>query len=274
MIRMLLTIVITIAIVYVGFALLLYFTQAKFVYYPHIGGREIVATPEYIGLEYEDVVFVTADTCKLAGWFIPVEDSRGVILFCHGNAGNISHRLETIQMFNELKLSTFIFDYRGYGESEGKITEEGTYQDVEAAWNYLIQERGISSGEIIIFGRSLGGAIGAWLAKKHDPGALILESTFTSIADVAVEIYPIFPVRLMCRFGYNTKEYIKKITCPVLIIHNQEDEIIPFSHGQKLFNTAHEPKQFLEIRGTHNVMQSMRDYQAGIDAFITQFIEK
>lgn len=271
--RILLIIAIFIVIAYIGMALLLYFTQAEFIYYPNIGGREIVTTPKYIGLEYEDVTFVTEDNIKLNGWFIPAEDSRGVIIFCHGNAGNISHRLETIQIFNELKLSTFIFDYRGFGVSEGKISEKGTYIDAEAAWNFLIKEKEIPPDKIIVFGRSLGGAIAAWLVHKHNPGALILESTFTSIPDMAAEIYPYFPVRLMCRFKYNANEYLKKVRCPVLIIHSQKDEIVPFSHGQKLFNTANEPKKFLEIRGTHNVMQSMKDYQEGINSFISEFID-
>ena len=274
MLRTLLTVGIFIVIVYVGVALLLYFTQAKYIYYPNIAGREITTTPKQIGLQFEDVAFITADTINLNGWFIPVEDARGVIIFCHGNAGNISHRLETIQIFNELKLSTFIFDYRGYGESVGKPTEKGTYLDAEAAWNFLIDEKKISPDKIIPFGRSIGGAIAAWLAQKHNPGALIMEGTFTSIPDLSAEIYPIFPVRLMCRFGYNTKEYTESVKCPVLIIHSLKDEIVPFSHGQKLFAIANEPKEFLELRGTHNVMQSMKDYQTGIDAFISEFIRE
>jgi len=270
--RILLTVGISIVIVYIGLALLLYLTQAKYVYYPNIVGREITATPEQIGLRYEGITFDTADKIKLNAWFIPAEDSRGVILFCYGNAGNISHRLESIQLFHKLRLSTFIFDYRGYGGSEGTPTEAGTYQDALAAWNFLIQEKEIPQDKIIVFGRSLGGAVAAWLAHKHNPKALILESTFTSIPDMAVEIYPYFPVRLLCRFRYNANEYLKEVRCPVLIIHSLQDEIVPFSHGQKLFNTANEPKEFLEIKGTHNELQSIKDYQAGIDVFISKYV--
>ncbi|MBA7597299.1 hypothetical protein ES703_04301 [subsurface metagenome] len=120
-------------------------------------------------------------------------NERGVVLFCHGNAGNISHRLESIQIFYDPGLSTFIFDYRGYGLSEGKTTEQGTYLDAKAVWRYLVQERKIEPASIIIFGRSLGGSIAAWLARESRPKALILESSFTSIRNAAADMYPRIP---------------------------------------------------------------------------------
>jgi len=199
-----------------------------------------------------------------------------VILFCHGNAGNISHRLESIQVFHRLGLSTFIFDFRGYGQSEGRPTEQGTYLDAEAAWHYLVRERQMSPTEIIIFGRSLGGSIAAWLAQDHTPKALIIESTFTSVRDIAAELYPYLPVRWLCRFNYNAMDYLHQLNCPVLIVHSRDDEMISFSHGRRLFETANEPKEFLEIMGTHNegFMTSAKRYEDGLDSFISKHAGK
>jgi len=198
-----------------------------------------------------------------------------MVLFCHGNAGNISHRLESIEIFHRLGLNIFIFDYRGYGQSEGKPTEQGTYEDASVAWRYLTQQRQVNPNEIIVFGRSLGGAVASWLAQSHSPGALILESTFTSLADIAASLYPYLPVRLLLRFKYNTAEYLGKVNCPVLIVHSRDDEIMPFSHGCRLFEMASEPKKFLEISGTHNegFIISGKDYEKGLNAFILEHIE-
>ncbi len=213
---------------------------------------------------------------KLSGWFVPAERSRGVILFCHGNAGNISHRLESVQVFHRLGLSTFVFDYRGYGQSEGKPTEQGTYLDAEAAWRHLVQKQQVDPTEIIIFGRSLGGAIAAWLARDHPPKALIIESTFTSVRDIGAELYPYLPVRLLSRFDYNAMDYLRQVNCPVLIVHSRDDEIIPFSHGRRLLETANEPKEILEITGTHNegFMTSAKRYEDGLDSFISAHVGK
>lgn len=234
---------------YLGIVLLLVIFQSKFIYYPE---RNIFMYPDSIGLKYEQVFFKTVDSLKLSGWFVPCENSNDVILFCHGNAGNISHRLESIQIFNRLGFSVFIFDYRGYGESGGSPSEKGTYTDCEAAWNYLINIKNFKSSQIVVFGRSLGGAIAAWIAQKKKPKKLIIESSFVSVNDLGAKMFPVFPVRLLSRFKYNTKDYIKNVTCPVLIVHSKTDDLIPFSHGEKLFNLAKDPKTFLKITGSHN----------------------
>jgi len=263
---------IIVAGVYVVFAALLYIFQAHYVYYPE---RTLSGDPSRIGLQFETVYFETPDGMKLSGWLIPSESARGVILFCHGNAGNISHRLESIQIFHRLGLEVFIFDYRGYGESEGKPTEQGTYKDAEAAWQYLIEERQVNPNEVIVFGRSLGGGVASWLAQSRAPGALILESTFVSLPDIAATVYPYLPVRLLLRFEYNTAEYLGRVDCPVLIVHSRDDEIMPFSHGWRLFQIAKEPKRFLEITGTHNggFITSGKRYQEGLNAFILECVE-
>jgi len=249
-----------------------YIFQSRLVYYPI---RTLSADPSAIGLQFESVRFRTADELELSGWFIPGDSSRGVVLFCHGNAGNISHRLESIQIFHRLGLDVFIFDYRGYGQSEGKPTELGTYEDAEAAWWYLIEERQVIPGYVIVFGRSIGGAVASRLAQRHKPRVLILESTFTSMRDVAATLYPYFPVRRFLRFEYNTAEHLSRVECPVLIIHSRDDEIMPFSQGQQLFEVANEPKTFLEITGTHNegFVTSGRHYEEGLNAFISQYLE-
>ena len=261
--------ILTAIFVYACLVAILSIFQAKFIYFPQ---RQLDATPEAIGLVYETVHFETSDGIKLSAWFIPAQNARGVVLFCHGNAGNISHRLDSINIFNRLGLSVFIFDYRGFGQSQGATTEQGTYLDAEAAWDYLIKKK---QQNIFIFGRSLGGAIATWLAQHNTPTALIIESTFTSTRDVAAKFYPFLPVRLFLRFKYNAKKYIQQVNCPVLIIHSRNDELIPFNHGRQLFETANEPKEFLEIQGSHNdgFYVSGKLYQEGLDRFISQQIK-
>lgn len=271
---MFILIIVIFAGTYIVVSLFLFFSQRRLLYYPDYPGRNITLTPENIKLSYEPVSFETRDRITLFGWFIPRRDSRGTVVIFHGNAGNISHRLELIQLFHHLGLNTFIFDYRGYGQSEGRPSEHGTYLDAEAVWFYLLYGRHIPSEEIVIFGRSLGGAIAAWLAQKHNPGALIIESSFTSIPELAAELYPYFPVKLLCRYRYNTAEYISKISCPILIIHNVNDEFVPFKHGQKLFEAAREPKEFLKTVGTHNELDwaSREQYEKSIKSFILRFL--
>ena len=253
------------------FIALLYIFQSNYVYYPI---RNLSANPSTIGLHFESIRFETADGVKLSGWFIPCDRARGVILFCHGNAGNISHRLESIQIFHQLGLDVFIFDYRGYGQSEGKPTEHGTYEDAEAAWRYLIEERQVIPSQVIIFGRSIGGTVASRLARNHTPRVLILESTFTSLRDVAATLYPYLPVGRFLRFEYTTAEYLSRVGCPVLIVHSRDDEIMPFNHGRQLFEVAREPKRFLEITGTHNegFITSGRHYEEGLNAFISEYV--
>ena len=264
-------IIIIIAGAYLILAGFLFIFQSRYIYFPE---RTLSADPSSIGLRFESISFETADGVKLSGWFIPTESARGMILFLHGNAGNISHRLDSIQIFHQLGLDVFIFDYRGYGQSQGKPSEKGTYKDAEAAWRYLVEERQVSPDEIIVFGRSLGAAVAAWLAQSHTPRALILESTFTSLPHIAARLYPYLPVRLLLRFEYNTAEYLGRVSCPVLIVHSRDDEIMPFSHGRQLFEMANEPKEFLEITGTHNegFITSGKHYEEGLNAFILEYI--
>ncbi len=234
---------------YLVIVLYVYAMQDKMLFYPTF---QIETTPAQSGLAFEDVYFETEDGVKLHAWYIPVDTPTATLIFCHGNGGNISHRIESIEQFHALNLSVFIFDYRGYGNSEGKISEEGTYLDAAAAWTYLTTEKQIAPDNIISFGRSLGGGIASWLAVNRQVKALILESTFTSISDVGKSHYPIIPVKLISRYDYNSIEKVEQLTLPKLFIHSRTDEIVPFKLGRKLFERASEPKEFLEISGGHN----------------------
>lgn len=230
--------------------------------------RELKRNPSERGLSFEDVFFKAVDGTALHGWFLPGE-GRGTVLFCHGNAGNISHRLDSLEIFHRLGLSVFIFDYRGYGKSDGKPTEAGVYSDVEGAWRYLLQERKASPEEIVLFGRSLGGAVAAWMAEQVRPRGLILESTFTSLADAGRHHFFFLPVKLIVGDSFNTLGRMKNIHCPVLLASSPDDEIVPGDHGRVLFDAAGEPKKFLPLKGDHNwgFLLTGESYAEGLKSF-------
>jgi fermentation-respiration switch protein FrsA (DUF1100 family) len=254
-----------------GILVFLYLIQDRLLYFPL---AHLSATPADINLSYEPVTLTTSDGVMLSGWFIPAENARGVVLYFHGNAGNISHRLDSIELFHRLGLTVFIIDYRGYGQSQGRPTEQGTYLDAEAAWHYLVEEQQISPEQIVLFGRSLGGAVAVWLAQQHTPGMLILESTFTSVPDVAAKHYPFLPVRWLSHFQYNSLQRLPTIKCPILVIHSPDDEIVPYDHGQQLFAAAPEPKYFLKLTGGHNqgFLITGQTYQTGLANFINTYL--
>jgi fermentation-respiration switch protein FrsA (DUF1100 family) len=236
-------------VAYLALATVLYVMQPKFLYGPI---REVFSTPAELGLDFENVVFKSADGLNLSGWYIPVDTPRFTLLFCHGNGGNIAHRLDSINIFHNLGLNCFIFDYRGYGDSQGKPSEKGTYLDAMAAYKWLTEEKKTPAENIIIFGRSLGGSIAAQLAGKVEARSLVVESAFTSYVDMGKEYYPYMPVRWFARFGYRTIDYIRNVRCPVMFIYSGNDEIVPFKFGLKLYEAANEPKEFIEIFGGHN----------------------
>ncbi len=242
----------------------------RFLYYPSSG---IVAVPSDEGLAYEDVFFFASDGVRLNGWWVPAAKGRGVVLFCHGNGGNISFLLQTISIYNSLKLDVLVFDYRGYGRSGGTPSEEGTYRDVEAAWEYLVRARKTDPGAIIVIGRSLGGPIAAWLCKTRSPRGLVLESTFTKAADVANFHYRLAPGSLLFGSSYDTAAHLADVRCPVLVVHSPEDEIIPYEMGEKLFRLVRGPGEFVVIHGPHNTgfMMSADQYAAAVERFALKF---
>ncbi len=271
-----LSIIFLAAAAYVVILLALFFLQPKLIYFPDMPSRALGPGPDSIGLAYENIHISTEDGIRLHGWFVPSPSPRGVVLFFHGNAGNISHRLDSLNIFHELGFSTLIFDYRGYGESGGKISESGTYRDAEAAWRYLIEQRGITASEIVLFGRSLGAAVAAYLASHRNPAALVVESGFVSVPEMAARLYPWLPVRYLARILYPTGNYLSAASCPVLIAHSRDDEIIPYEQAEALFELAAEPKQLLTFHGGHNegFLASGRRYRDGIDAFLSSTFEK
>jgi fermentation-respiration switch protein FrsA (DUF1100 family) len=271
----LMSIVSAFAIGYAVLAAALFFYQPNLLYFPDMPTRQIQATPEVIGLEYESLTLTTSDDEQLDAWFIPADPARGTVLFCHGNAGNISHRLDSIRIFHDLGLSVLIFDYRGYGQSTGRPTEKGTYKDADAAWQYLVEQRGTQPENIILFGRSLGASIAADLATRQPAAGVILESAFTSVPDVAAQLYPWLPVRWLSRYQYNTRKKLADIHSPVLIVHSRDDEIIPYSNGERLYEAANEPKLFLELRGGHNdgFMVSGDSYIRGLETFLNKDLD-
>jgi len=245
----------------------MYFQQPQMIFYPV---RELYQTPADWGLDYEDVTLNTADNVQLHGWYIPNQQSEQVLLFFHGNAGNISHRRDSLELFHQLGLSVFIIDYRGYGRSHGEPDEQGLYQDAAAAWRYLMEEKGIAGDQILIFGRSLGGAVATRLAAGVQARGLILESTFSSARDVAKAVFPVLSRLVLTRYDFNTVENIRHVQYPVLVLHSPDDEIIPFQLGEKVFQAARQPRHLVRMQGNHNdgFLQSQPAYAQALDSWL------
>lgn len=241
-------------------SLILIMGIAFYVFYPKIENFFIFFpqstfdfTPGGMQLNHEEVYFHTEDGKKLHGWFFPLDSALPVILFCHGNAGNISHRLFNVELLLKHKLQVFIFDYRGYGKSSGRPSEKGLYTDGLAAYDYLIKERHILPGQIIIFGRSLGAAVAIEVALQKEIRSIIIESAFTSTKDMARAIWLFRPVSYFLPAHYNNQKKITDLDVPKLFIHGERDEIVPFSMGQRLFESAKAPKYFFPLkRAGHN----------------------
>jgi len=257
--------------VYVGLSLYMFAFQERVVFYP---SRRVTMTPDQIGLPYEELKLETPGGDLVSAWFVPCETARGVAVFCHGNAGNIGDRLDTVEMLNEFGLSTLVFDYPGYGTSDGRPSERGAYDAAKAAWDFVVDRRGCSPEDVVVFGRSLGGPVAAWLAQTVKPAGLVLESTFISASEMGVDVYPYLPVRLLCRIKFPTRDYLAGVSCPVLVVHSEDDELIRFRHGEALYAAAPEPKEFCRIVGAHNdgFLVSGEMYKRGVACFLDRFL--
>ena len=239
------------------------------VYHP---SRELEASGAALGRPFEDIYFPAADGVRLNGWFFPADANSPraalAILICHGNAGNISHRLELYQALLATGVSVLAFDFRGYGRSQGRPSEEGTYRDAQAAYGWL-RRQGYLAGNIILFGESLGGGVASEVCLREETGGLILQSTFTSIAEVGAELFPWLPVRWVNTIKYDTRGKLPRLKIPVLILHGRRDELIGFHHAERNFAAANEPKLFWEIAGSHNDPLADRvRFLEGIDQFL------
>ncbi|MDZ7787100.1 MAG: alpha/beta hydrolase [Halofilum sp. (in: g-proteobacteria)] len=236
---------------YAAFALLLYVFQHRLVFFPTTG--EYPVTPDFIDLSWRDVSLTTDDGIRIAGWFVdgPTDDAP-VVLFFHGNAGDMSHRLGTLSALHDLGAATLMIDYRGYGRSGGRPDEDGLYQDARAAWQWLTDEAGYAPDRIVLFGRSLGGPVAAWLAARHEPAGLVLESAFTSMPDLAAHHYPWLPARWLARYDFDTEAAIAGSACPLLIAHSPDDEIVPFRHADALAAVRPDTTRRVRLSGSHN----------------------
>ncbi len=225
--------------------------EKKFIYYPE---KRLIATPAEAQLPYEDLSILTDDGVKIHGWFVPYPGSEQALLWFHGNAGNIGHRVDLLQrLHHALKLNIMIIDYRGYGQSDGEPSEAGTTNDARAAYDTLLLKEEVNPHQIFIFGRSLGAAIALRLATESPTSGLILEAPFTSIRDMVQLTFPWLPFKGRITTKYNSLERIKQLKRPLLIMHGDEDRIIPVIQGQRLFEAANEPKTFQALKGAdHN----------------------
>jgi fermentation-respiration switch protein FrsA (DUF1100 family) len=239
---------ILILLVVVGGVILL--LEKQLIYFPT---RAHDATPSGMGLAHEDVELLAEDGVRLHGWFLPAQGSRLTVLVFHGNAGNVSHRLDrALLMQLRLKLDTFLLDYRGYGKSEGSPDEAGTYADARAAHRWLVA-RGIGPERLVLFGESLGSAVATQLATEVEARALVLESPFTSVPEMARAVYPFLPLWPLVRTRYDTVSKVGKLRMPLLVLHGERDEVVPFAQGRRVFEAAPEPKRFYAIPGAgHN----------------------
>ena len=266
-------IIFVIFIVFLIFHLKYY--ERKGIYFPT---ADIEFTPQEFNLPYEDV-YLTSDGIKLNAWFIKRDNPTATILFCHGNAGNISHRVEFIKMFNSAGFDVFIFDYRGYGRSQGKPNESGLYTDALASYKYLVDEKKIPPDSIVVYGESIGGNVAIDLSSKVKVGGLISYAAFTSAIDMGERLFPFIPrgfLQIVASVKFDAVSKVKDIQIPKLIMHSRDDEIVPFSIGEKLFSEAPPPKEFYAMKGSHNeaIFINPDEFIHKIREFVTDILGK
>ena len=243
--------------------------EERFIFFPAVYPEGSYVAEQQV-LNPEEHTFKTPDGVTLHAWFLKAEPAVGTILFFHGNAGNLSQRGEVLRRLRSAGFNVFIFDYRGYGKSEGSPTEAGVYIDGLAAIEYLSSLSRIDSSRILYYGSSLGGAVAVDVATHRQPAGLILVSTFSSARDVAREAYPFLPIFLVLRSRFDSESKIETLHCPLLSFHGSDDTIIPIDLGRKLFEAAPQPKEFHEVRGAgHNdlFLVSGQDFLDRIKAF-------
>ncbi|MFU8878492.1 MAG: alpha/beta hydrolase, partial [Wenzhouxiangellaceae bacterium] len=274
MIEWLLRILILVGVAWLAVGALLYVFQSRLLYLPGVAAGS-GNTPDMIGLDYRALELRTEDGETISAWWIPAEEAIATVHFSHGNAGDIGGRLQTIRQFHQAGINLLIYDYRGYGQSSGRPSEAGTYLDARAGWDWLVETAGISPEKIFLAGRSMGAGVAAGLAEQlsHEkirPAGLILESAFTSVPDMAAELYWWLPVRRLVRIRYDTRSRLEQLDLPTLLIHSPEDEIIPFDHARRLLQAAGPQGELLEIRGDHNTgfFESQETWIRGIVDFI------
>jgi fermentation-respiration switch protein FrsA (DUF1100 family) len=231
------------------FKIIILITEEKNLYQPD---KEVDLTPQNISLAYEDLFFPTEDKQSLNGWFIPAENAKITVLFCSGRGGNLSDRLQKIKFFHEMGLNTFVFDYRGFGNSSGKPSEQGLYKDARGAYDYLITRNDIDKNKIVVYGKSLGGPVAADLCLHRKAAALILEGAFPSLKTYVGDVGGFLPTEWLVSDKFDTISKVANIRIPKLIVHGMDDEIINFSEGRMIFYKAAMPKEFVSFDGHHD----------------------
>lgn len=243
--------------------------EKGFIFFPE---KTILDTPSAIGLKFEDLYFTSPDGVRINGWFIPFLRSKTTLLWFHGNAGNISHRVDMLRhLHRETKVNIMMIDYREYGRSEGVVSERGTYQDAMGAYDYLLARSEIDSDKIIGFGQSLGAAVAVELALQRSLQGLILEAPFTSIREMAKVLLPWLPIGGLLSTKYDNLSKMDQVTVPLLVLQGDRDEVIPYSHGKRIFEAAREPKAFHTIFGAgHNdtYLVGGKEYFQTIEQFV------
>ncbi len=253
--RMLLILIILVVGVSAIMAAAIYFYQGRVVF---ISTREMVIRPEDLGMSCEDVYIEVIPEQRINVWFIPADTGRAragvapTVLFCHGNAGNISHRVSSLQFFHGLGVNTVLFDYRGYGRSDGDPSEVNSYADAQAVYRWLVETKKIDPGQIYVFGRSLGGAVALDLAARVKCAGVVVESSFTSAPEMGQRMFPYLPIKLLARYRFDNLSKIRRINCPVLVTHSPDDQLIPYEMGRELYEAAGQPKEFIALSGDHN----------------------
>ncbi len=236
------------SVVFVGLFLLIRFLEGTSVFYP---SRNIDSTPASAGMKYEDLFLKTTDGLTINAWLVKSSPTAPIVIFAHGNAGTMGQRVMKVKFFHDLGFNIVIFDYRGYGRSSGSPSEGGVYLDAQAVYDYLQGRDDMDHSRIIAYGASLGGAVMSELAMRRKVAGLIIESSFTCARDMARRIYPGLPTFMMSiKFDLISK--MDKITAPKVFLHSQEDQTVPYSMGQALYNRAKEPKIFITTHGGHN----------------------
>ena len=225
--------------------------ERRFIFLPE---KSLNATPADAGLPFETVFLTTSDGVRIHGWFVPAAGSRQALLWLHGNAGNIGNRIPLLTLLHQrLKRHILIIDYRGYGKSGGTVSEKGTIRDAAAAFDYLSARPDVGPDRIVLFGRSLGAAVAVSLAAERQPAGMILEAPFTSIREMARTLFPWLPVGRFLSTRYDSIDTIRRIRTPLLILHGDRDEVVPYRQGRALFEAANPPKRFYTLRGAgHN----------------------
>ena len=232
--------------------------------------------PTSLGVPAQDIYFESEDGVKLHAWFIPAPNAVATLLWFHGNAGNLSHRLDNIQRLKRLNLNIFIFDYRGYGRSEGTPDEKGIYKDSRAAYKQVLAMDGVSVDSLFFFGRSLGGVCAVETAMNHPARGLILESVFTNSADMSRTVFPLIPLGWAVRSKLDAVGKVPHLKLAKLFLHGTRDEIVPYDLGRKLFEKAGDPKEFYAIEGAgHNDTYILGGvgYFDALNRFITETLK-